>query len=87
MDAFGEDDADSFRIALDIAFNRAEIRRVEKEQSDTVSKLLTPESSRMRRNGPSGSQLSQTTCQLFKVSTEYHYHILCVRLPTQRMML
>lgn len=42
LDAFGEDDADSFRVALDTAFNRAEVRRVEKEQSDTVSKAADP---------------------------------------------
>ena len=41
LDEFGGD-ADSFRSALDVAFNRAEVRRVEKEQSDTVSKAADP---------------------------------------------
>ena len=31
-------DPDTFKEALDVAFNRADIRRIEKEQADTVSK-------------------------------------------------
>jgi hypothetical protein len=42
LDAFGEGDGDTFRAALDIAYDRAEVRRVEKEQSDTVSKAADP---------------------------------------------
>lgn len=38
---FGEDAA-AFRQVLDIAFDRAEVRRIEKEQSDTVSKAADP---------------------------------------------
>jgi hypothetical protein len=41
LDAF-EDDADAFRSVLDVAFNRAEVRRIEKEQSDTASKAADP---------------------------------------------
>ena len=41
LDTFGGD-AELFRRALDVAFNRAEVRRVEKEQSDTVSKAADP---------------------------------------------
>ena len=42
LDAFGEDNDKNFRAALDIAYDRAEVRRVEKEQSDTVSKAADP---------------------------------------------
>jgi hypothetical protein len=41
LDAFGGD-AELFCTALDVAFNRAEVRRVKKEQSDTVSKAANP---------------------------------------------
>lgn len=42
LDAF-KDNADSFRAALDVAFNCAEVRRIEKEQLlDTVSKAAVP---------------------------------------------
>jgi hypothetical protein len=31
------DDAGAFRAALDVAFDRAEVRKIEKEQSDTMN--------------------------------------------------
>ena len=43
LDALDEDDeASTFHAALHIAYDRAEVRRVEKEQSDTVSKAADP---------------------------------------------
>ena len=41
IEPFGEDAA-AFRQVLDIAFDRAEVRRIENEQSDTVSKAADP---------------------------------------------
>jgi hypothetical protein len=38
----GFDNPEAFREALDIASDRAEVRKVEKEQSDTVSKAADP---------------------------------------------
>ena len=41
IEPFGED-AVAFRQVLDIAYDRAEVRRIEREQSDTVSKAADP---------------------------------------------
>lgn len=48
---FGEDAA-AFRQVLDIAFDRAEVRRIEKEQSDTVSKAADPGKFKDERKWP-----------------------------------
>ena len=45
-------EAATFREALDIASNRAEVRRVEKEQSDTVSKAADPGKFKDERKWP-----------------------------------
>ncbi len=42
----------AFRTALDVAFNRAEVRRVEKDQSDTVSKAADPGKFKDERKWP-----------------------------------
>lgn len=46
------DDPVAFRNALDIAFNRADVRRIEKEQSDTVSKAADPGKFKDERKWP-----------------------------------
>ena len=51
IEPFG-DDAASFREVLDIAFDRAEVRRIEKEQSDTVSKAADPGKFKDERKWP-----------------------------------
>ena len=48
---FGEDAA-AFRQVLNIAFDRAEVRRIEKEQSDTVSKAADPGKFKDERKWP-----------------------------------
>lgn len=47
-----EDDPDVFREALDIASDRADVRKVEKEQSDTVSKAADPGKFKDERKWP-----------------------------------
>jgi hypothetical protein len=41
LEEFGDDGA-AFRVALETAFNRDDVRKIEKEQSDTVSKAADP---------------------------------------------
>ena len=51
LDEYGGD-AGAFRAALDVAFDRAEVRKVEKEQSDTVSKAADPGKFKDERKWP-----------------------------------
>ena len=44
--------AGAFRAALDVAFDRAEVRKIEKEQSDTVSKAADPGQFKDERKWP-----------------------------------
>jgi hypothetical protein len=48
----GIEDAVSFRAVLDIASYRADVRRVEKDQSDTVSKAADPGKFKNERKWP-----------------------------------
>jgi hypothetical protein len=51
----GFDNSETFREALDIASDRAEVRKVEKEQSDTVSKAADPGKFKDERKWPNGN--------------------------------
>ena len=51
LDAFNGDPI-AFKAALDTAFNRADVRRIEKEQSDTVSKAADPGKFKDERKWP-----------------------------------
>ena len=51
IEPFG-DDAASFREVLDIAYDRAEVWRIEKEQPDTVSKAADPGKFKDERKWP-----------------------------------
>ena len=51
LDGF-EDDADAFRNALETASDRADVRKIEKDQSDTVSKAADPGKFKDERKWP-----------------------------------
>jgi hypothetical protein len=54
LDLFADNVA--FCMALDEAFDRADVRPIEKDQSDTISKAADPERLRTSANGLNGSQ-------------------------------
>ncbi len=66
----------AFRSALDVAFYRAAVRRIKKEQSDTVSKATDPGKFKDERNWPEWEPaFANADCRQSQVSMVSRSHM------------